>query len=133
MSKKLWEWGGQKRKFSVSAINAVSGTSLQIVPAAPSPHRIGNGNSRKFPLPILCGDGEGGTICKVVPLCAINVQSGTSLQICMLIPLILSIADSMQRWCRRNNLQARTALCVDCTNGGFAFLASPYPQLLAHM
>ena len=30
-------------------------------------------------------------------------------------------------------LEARTALCVDCTNGGFAFLASPFPQLLAHM
>ena len=38
-----------------------------------------------------------------------------------------------RRWCRRNNLQARAALCVDCTNGGFAFLASPFPQLLAHM
>ena len=28
---------------------------------------------------------------------------------------------------------ARTALCVDCTNGGIAFLATPFPQLLAHM
>ena len=45
----------------------------------------------------------------------------------------ISIAYSMRRWCRMNNLQARTALCVDCTNGGFAFLASPFPQLLAHM
>ena len=43
------------------------------------------------------------------------------------------IAAIIQRWCRRNNLQARTALCVDCTNVGFAFLASPYPQLLSHM
>ena len=31
------------------------------------------------------------------------------------------------------NFEARTAFCVDCTNGGFAFLASPFPQLLAHM
>ena len=30
-------------------------------------------------------------------------------------------------------LEARTALCVDYTNGGFAFLASPIPQLLANM
>ena len=45
----------------------------------------------------------------------------------------ISIADSMRRWCRRNNLQARIDLCVDCTNGRFAFLASPFPQLLAHM
>ena len=28
---------------------------------------------------------------------------------------------------------ARTDLSVDCTNVGFAFLASPFPQLLAHM
>ena len=42
MSKKLWEWGGQKRKPSVCAINAQSGTSLQFVPPAPSPHRKGN-------------------------------------------------------------------------------------------
>ena len=39
----------------------------------------------------------------------------------------------MRRWCRRNNLQARTALSVDCTNGGFAFSSSPFPQLLANM
>ena len=45
----------------------------------------------------------------------------------------ISIADSMRRWCRSNNLLARTALCADCTNGGFSFLASPFPQLLAHM
>ena len=49
-------------------------------------------NLGEFPLPILCGDGEGGT-----------------------------------------SLEARVALCVDCTNGGFAFMASPFPQLLAHM
>ena len=30
-------------------------------------------------------------------------------------------------------LEASNALCVDCTNGGFAFLASSFPQLLAHM
>ena len=29
------------------------------------------GNIREFPLPILCGDGAGGTICKLVPLCAL--------------------------------------------------------------
>ena len=40
----------------------------------------------EFPLPILCGDGEGGTI-----------------------------------------LEARTALCVDCTNGGFALFGLPHP------
>ena len=45
----------------------------------------------------------------------------------------ISIADTMRRWCRRNNLLDRTALCVDCTNGGIAFLATPFPQLLAHM
>ena len=44
-----------------------------------------------------------------------------------------SIAGIIRRWWRRNNLQARTALCVDCTNGGIAFLASPFTQLLAHM
>ena len=49
MSKKLWEWGVQKRKPSVCAINAQSGTNLQIVPPAPSPYNAGNGNSRKFP------------------------------------------------------------------------------------
>ena len=41
--------GSPKRKPSVCAINSQSGTSLQIVPPAPSPHRKGNGNSRKFP------------------------------------------------------------------------------------
>ena len=45
----------------------------------------------------------------------------------------ISIAAIIRRWCRRNNLQARTALCVDCTNLGFAVLAFPYPQLLSHM
>ena len=30
-------------------------------------------------------------------------------------------------------LEARVALCVDCTNGGFAFLASPFTKLPAHM
>ena len=45
----------------------------------------------------------------------------------------ISTADSMRRWSRTISLQGRTALCVDCTNGGFAFLASPFPQLLAHM
>ena len=45
----------------------------------------------------------------------------------------ISFADTMRRWCRMNNLQARTALCVDCTNGGFAFLSSQFPQLLANM
>ena len=30
-------------------------------------------------------------------------------------------------------MQARTSLCGDCTNGGFAFTASPFPQLLANM
>ena len=46
---KLFEWGGQKRKPSVCAINAQSGTSLQIVPPPPSPQSFGNGSSRKFP------------------------------------------------------------------------------------
>ena len=32
-----------------------------------------------------------------------------------------------------SKMQARTALCVDCTNGWFAFLGSPFPQLLPHM
>ena len=45
----------------------------------------------------------------------------------------ISIAYTKRRWCRMINLQARTALCVDCTNGGFEFLASTFPQLLAHM
>ena len=49
MSKKLWEWGGQKRKPSVCAIKAQSGTSLQIVPPTRLPHSIGNGNPRIFP------------------------------------------------------------------------------------
>ena len=44
----------------------------------------------------------------------------------------ISIANSMRRWCRGKHLQARTALCVDCTNVGFAFLSFPFPQLLAH-
>ena len=38
MSKKLREWGGQKRKPSLCAINAQSGTTLQVAPPAPSPH-----------------------------------------------------------------------------------------------
>ena len=41
--------GGQKRKPSACVNNAQSRTSLQIVPPAPSPHSIYNGNSRKFP------------------------------------------------------------------------------------
>ena len=45
----------------------------------------------------------------------------------------ISIADTMRRWCRRNSLQAHTSLCVDCTNGGFSFLSSPFPQLIANM
>ena len=45
----------------------------------------------------------------------------------------ISTADSLRRWRRRISLQGRNALCVDCTNGGFAFLASPFPQLLANM
>ena len=45
----------------------------------------------------------------------------------------ISIAGFIRRWWLRTNLQARTALCVDCTNGGFAFLASSFPQLPAHM
>ena len=44
-----------------------------------------------------------------------------------------SIPCFILRWCRRINLQARTALFVDCTNGRFAFLGSPFPQLLSHM
>ena len=48
MSKNLWEWGGQKRKPSVCAINEQSGTSLQVVPPPPSPYIAGNGNSHKF-------------------------------------------------------------------------------------
>ena len=45
----------------------------------------------------------------------------------------ISIADIERRWWRRSDLQARTALWVDCTNGGFAFLGSQFQQLLAHM
>ena len=45
----------------------------------------------------------------------------------------ISIADIARRWWRRSDLQARTALCADCTNGVLAFLGSPFPQLLAHM
>ena len=44
----------------------------------------------------------------------------------------ISIADITRRWWRRSDLQARTALCVDCTKGGIAFLGSQFPQLLAH-
>ena len=44
-----------------------------------------------------------------------------------------SIADSMRRWWRKINLQARTTLYVDCTDVGFAFLASPFQQLLGHI
>ena len=32
------------------------------------------GNLGEFPLPILCGDGAGGTIWKLVPLCALIAQ-----------------------------------------------------------
>ena len=45
----------------------------------------------------------------------------------------ISIAKITRRWWRRSDFQVRTALCVDCTNLGFAFLCSPFPQLLAHM
>ena len=50
----IWAWscGNGKAKNvnpPICAINAQSGTSLQIVPPAPSPLSIGNGNSRKFP------------------------------------------------------------------------------------
>ena len=30
-------------------------------------------------------------------------------------------------------MQARTVLCVDCTNGRIAFMDSPFPQLLTDM
>ena len=40
--------GRPKRKPWVCAVNAQSGTSLQIVPPAPSPNIVGKGNSRKF-------------------------------------------------------------------------------------
>ena len=33
------------------------------------------GSTREFQLPILCGDGGGGTICKLVPLCALIAQT----------------------------------------------------------
>ena len=33
------------------------------------------GSTREFQLPILCGDGGGGTICKLVPLCALITQT----------------------------------------------------------
>ena len=39
----------KKRQPTVGAINEESGTSLQIVPLGPSPRRIDNGNSLKFP------------------------------------------------------------------------------------
>ena len=45
----------------------------------------------------------------------------------------ISIASIIRRRWWRTNWQARTALCVDCTNGGFAFLTSSFPQLPAHM
>ena len=45
----------------------------------------------------------------------------------------ISITGNVRRWWWRTNLQARTALCVDCTSRGFAFLASSFPQLPAHM
>ena len=45
----------------------------------------------------------------------------------------ISIADIARRWRRRSDLEARTALCVDCTNGWIAYMGSPFPQLLAHM
>ena len=45
----------------------------------------------------------------------------------------ISIAGIIRRWLRRTNLQPRTALSFDCTNGGFAFSASSFPQLPAHM
>ena len=40
----------------------------------------------------------------------------------------ISIADTMQRWCRRNNSKAPTALCVDCTNVGFCVFGLPIPS-----
>ena len=45
----------------------------------------------------------------------------------------ISIAKITRRWWRRSDFQVRTALCVDCTIWGFAFLYSPFPQLIAHM
>ena len=33
------------------------------------------GSTREFPLPILCGDCGGGTICKLVPLCVLIAQT----------------------------------------------------------
>ena len=34
-----------------------------------------SGNLREFPLTALYGDGAGGTICKLVPLCALIAQT----------------------------------------------------------
>ena len=114
------------------------------------------GNLREFPLPIPCGDDSGGSVFKGrTALCvdctnaAFAVLSSPFPQLLAhmqftIVQLLLiggvcreftriSTADSMRRWCRRISLHGRTALCFDCTNGGFAFLASPIPQLLAHM
>ena len=94
MSKKLREWGSQKRKPFVCAINAQSGTSLQIVPPPPSPYNAGNGNSRKYPanptpeqslhyckLHMSKKLREWGSQKRKPLVCAINAQSGTRLQI----------------------------------------------------
>ena len=107
------------------------------------------GNLREFPLRILCGDGARGTICMLVPLCALIAQTEgfrfrpPHSHSFLVIPLFrgrfcrdfarICNADTMRRWCRRINLQARTALCGDCINGGFAFSASPFLQLLSNM
>ena len=45
----------------------------------------------------------------------------------------ISIGGIIRRWWLLTNLQARTALCVDCTKGGFSFLASSFPQLPANL
>ena len=98
MRKKLWEWGAQIRKHSSCAINAQSGTSLQIDPPPPSPYNVGNGNSRKFPVHPTTEQSlhkcklhmrkklwEWGAKKRKPSVCAINAQSG--IRACKLIRL----------------------------------------------
>ena len=65
------------------------------------------GNLREFPLPILCGDVAGGSICNLVPLCALialkeglRFWPGAGGTICKLVPLcaLIALTEGLRFW-----------------------------------
>ena len=71
------------------------------------------GNLREFPLPALYGDGGGGSICKLVPLCALIAQT-----------------EGLRFWAPHSHsflLICSLLLCNNCSGVGFAVNLSELP------